>query len=52
MTRDMGTYSREKVHASHAPAPPSSSMMMMSTGCADFFRRGITEVGQFTLTKK
>ena len=21
------------------------------TGCADFFRRGITEVGQFTLTK-
>jgi cyclopropane-fatty-acyl-phospholipid synthase len=22
------------------------------TGCADFFRRGITEVGQFTLTKR
>jgi cyclopropane-fatty-acyl-phospholipid synthase len=21
------------------------------TGCADFFRRGITNVGQFTLTK-
>jgi cyclopropane-fatty-acyl-phospholipid synthase len=21
------------------------------TGCADFFRRGITDVGQFTLTK-
>ncbi len=25
--------------------------MRYLTGCADFFRRGITEVGQFTLTK-
>jgi cyclopropane-fatty-acyl-phospholipid synthase len=22
------------------------------TGCADFFRRGISELGQFTLTKR
>jgi cyclopropane-fatty-acyl-phospholipid synthase len=26
--------------------------MRYLTGCADFFRRGITEVGQFTLTKR
>ena len=25
--------------------------MRYLTGCADFFRRGITSVGQFTLTK-
>ncbi|MBV8295167.1 MAG: class I SAM-dependent methyltransferase, partial [Mycobacterium sp.] len=25
--------------------------MRYLTGCADFFRRGITEVAQFTLTK-
>jgi cyclopropane-fatty-acyl-phospholipid synthase len=25
--------------------------MRYLTGCADFFRRGITDVGQFTLTK-
>jgi cyclopropane-fatty-acyl-phospholipid synthase len=25
--------------------------MRYLTGCADFFRRGISEVGQFTLTK-
>jgi cyclopropane-fatty-acyl-phospholipid synthase len=25
--------------------------MRYLTGCADFFRRGISELGQFTLTK-
>jgi cyclopropane-fatty-acyl-phospholipid synthase len=25
--------------------------MRYLTGCADFFRRGITNIGQFTLTK-
>ena len=32
--------------------PDYDRFLRYLTGCADFFRRGITDVGQFTLTKQ
>jgi len=53
-TRDIWAANLE-AHRDEAIAATSNEVyeryMRYLTGCADFFRRGITEVGQFTLTK-